>query len=130
MQRNRPYYCFLILLTIIIGLASRHFSNYLPEIINLGLGDALWALMMYWMIAFVFPAASIRNLTAMALSVCFLVEFSQLIQVDWLNTLRSNRFAALVLGQGFLWSDLLAYTIGVASGMAIELNLMKRKVAA
>jgi Protein of unknown function (DUF2809). len=66
----------------------------------------------------------------MALTVCFLVEISQLIQVDWLNTLRSNRFAALVLGQGFLWSDLLAYTIGVVSGMAIELNLMKRKVAA
>ncbi|WP_321282200.1 DUF2809 domain-containing protein [Marinifilum fragile] len=130
MQRNRLHYFSLIVFTIIIGLASRHFSNYLPEIINLGLGDALWALMMYWMIAFVFPAASIRNLTAMALTICFLVEFSQLIQVDWLNTLRSNRFAALVLGQGFLWSDLLAYTIGVASGMAIELNLMKRKVAA
>ncbi|WP_321297372.1 DUF2809 domain-containing protein [Marinifilum fragile] len=130
MQRNRLHYFFLIILTIIIGLASRHFSNYLPEIINLGLGDALWALMMYWMLAFVFPAASIRNLTAMALTVCFLVEISQLIQVDWLNTLRSNRFAALVLGQGFLWSDLLAYTIGVVSGMAIELNLMKRKVAA
>ncbi|MDC7248578.1 MAG: DUF2809 domain-containing protein, partial [Sphaerochaetaceae bacterium] len=124
------HYFFLIILTIITGLASRHFSNYLPEIINLGLGDALWALMMYWMLAFVFPAASIRNLTAMALTVCFLVEISQLIQVDWLNTLRSNRFAALVLGQGFLWSDLLAYTIGVVSGMAIELNLMKRKVAA
>lgn len=130
MQRNRLHYFSLIVLTIIIGLASRHFSNYLPEIINLGLGDALWALMMYWMLAFVFPAASIRNLTAMALTVCFLVEISQLIQVDWLNTLRSNRFAALVLGQGFLWSDLLAYTIGVVSGMAIELNLMKRKVAA
>lgn len=130
MQRNRLYYFLLIVLTIIIGLASRYFSNYFPEIINLGLGDALWALMMYWMIAFVFPAVSIRNLTALALSVCFLVEFSQLIQVDWLNTLRSNRFAALVLGQGFLWSDFLAYTIGVVSGMLIEINLMRRKVAA
>lgn len=65
----------------------------------------------------------------MALSVCFLVEFSQLIQVDWLNTLRSNRFAALVLGQDFLWSDLLAYTVGVASGMCIEMNLMRRRLA-
>lgn len=130
MKRNRFHYFFLIVFTIIIGLASRHFSNDLPEIINLGLGDALWALMMYWMIAFVFPAASIKNLTALALSVCFLVELSQLIQVDWLNALRSNRFAALVLGQGFLWSDFLAYTIGVVSGMLIEMNLMRRRVAA
>jgi len=120
MKRNRIHYLLLIVATIIIGLASRFFSNYLPDFVNLGLGDSLWALMMFWMMAFLFPRISIPRLTFLSLSLCFLVEFSQLIQVDWLNSIRSHFLGALVLGKGFLWSDLLAYSIGVGLGMGIE----------
>ena len=128
MKRNRIHYLLLIVATIIIGLASRHYSQYLPEIVNLGLGDTLWALMMYWIIGFLFPRLSIAKLTSISLSVCFLVEFSQLIQADWLNAIRNNFLGALILGKGFLWSDLIAYSLGVGLGMGIE-NTNKYKKA-
>jgi len=129
MKRNRIHYLIFSVATIIIGLTSRFYSEYLPDVVNLGLGDSLWALMIYWMMAFLFPRIPIVRLTILSLSVCFLVEFSQLIQVDWLNSIRSHFLGALVLGKGFLWSDLLAYSIGVGLGMGIE-NYNKHRLLA
>ncbi|MCT4645281.1 MAG: DUF2809 domain-containing protein [Carboxylicivirga sp.] len=111
--------------TIIVGLASRKFAYLLPDFINLGLGDALWALMMYWIIGFIVPRLSIRNLAIATLAICFVVELSQLWQTDWLNAIRNNRFGALVLGRGFLWSDLIAYSLGVGMGVLLEYFFLK-----
>jgi hypothetical protein len=120
MNRNRLYYIILVIITIIVGLAARRFSNYLPDIINLGLGDALWALMIYWIIGLLFPKFDILKAALISLSLCFLVEFSQLYQADWINAIRSNTFGRLILGRGFLWSDFIAYSIGIAAGIGIE----------
>jgi len=127
MKRNRTHYFFLIISTILIGLASRRYSSHLPEIINLGLGDALWAIMMYWIIAFFFPRFSIQKLAFFSLSICFLVEFSQLLQADWINAIRNNRFGAMVLGKGFLWSDFVAYSIGIGLSIATESYWLRSK---
>ena len=128
MKRNRIHYLILIIGTIIIGLASRFYSKYLPEFVNLGLGDTLWALMVYWILGFFFSRISIARLAFLSLSVCFLVEFSQLIQADWINAIRNNTLGALILGRGFLWSDLIAYSLGVGLGMLIENTIyIKRK---
>jgi hypothetical protein len=125
MKRNRLLYGILIILTIIIGLLSRKMTAYLPDIINLGLGDALWALMIYWIIGFIFPRFSIRKIALISITICFLVEFSQLYQADWINAIRANRFGALVLGRGFLWSDFISYSLGVLLGLGIELGISR-----
>lgn len=129
MKRNRILYAGLILGTIGVGLASRMYSKHLPEFINLGLGDALWALMIYWIIGFVFIRTSIVNVAIVSLTICFLVELSQLIKVDWLDAIRNTTLGALILGKGFLWSDLLAYSIGVSSGLALEMFTRKPTAA-
>ena len=51
---------------------------------------------------------------AAALIASFAVEFSQMLKPDWLVKIRSTFLGHMLLGQGFLWSDLLAYTIGIA----------------
>ena len=64
-------------------------------------------------------------------SVCLfalVIETSQLFHTPWLDALRANRFAALVLGQGFLWSDLLCYAVGIALGVVME--RLARRVSA
>ena len=119
-KRNRIYYLLLIGITIGMGLASRRYSNYLPEFVNIGLGDTLWALMLYWTIGFLFRTNSILSNVLISLSGCFLVELSQLINTGWLNALRDTTLGALVLGRGFLWSDFVAYTCGVGIGMVME----------
>ena len=62
---------------------------------------------------------------ACALITSFAVEFSQLIKWGWLVRIRSTTIGHLLLGQGFLWSDLLAYTVGIA--VALLCTLAARK---
>ena len=45
---------------------------------------------------------------------CFIVEFSQLITWSFLVEFRKTFLGHVMLGQGFLWVDLVAYTIGIA----------------
>lgn len=68
----------------------------------------------------------------LSLAVCYLVEFSQLYQAPWIITIRRTLPGRLVLGHGFLWSDLLAYTAGIAAvwGIITILTRKKRKFSA
>ena len=75
--------------------------------------DALWAGMVLWLVALLRPATRTRRVALIALTIAALVECSQLYHAAWIDTIRATRPRALVLGQGFLWSDLVSYTVGV-----------------
>jgi len=119
MIKPRWPYLLALVLTLILGLLSRSALN--PSVFLLEhAGDALWALAVYWGFAVLFPAGSITRLAFCALSFAFVVEFSQLFQTPFLLELRSNKLGALVLGHGFLWEDLVRYTVGVLLGMGLD----------
>jgi len=126
MKKERIFYLILAFLTIVIGLGSRMCSPYLPYIINLGLGDALWAMMLYWLLRAVWLEMPIIQMAILTYLICCLVEGSQLYQADWINTIRSYRLGRLVLGYGFLWSDFLAYAIGVGASAGLEYRTKKK----
>ena len=107
-MKLRFLYLVLVLLLIVVGLASRRFPA-IPE----ATGDALWAMMLFCCFRFVLLKADLRRVAVITLFASYLVEFSQLIRWPWLVQLRSTTLGHLLLGQGFLWSDLVAYTIGV-----------------
>jgi len=115
MNRLRITYGCLIIITIISGLLSRHFS-FIP----LFIGDILWALMAYFIMRFLFVHKPVKFLVIVSLSFCYAIELSQLYKAPWINDLRHTLFGRLVLGDGFLWSDLLCYTIGVALGVWVD----------
>ena len=50
----------------------------------------------------------------------YLIEISQLYQGEWINSIRDTTLGALILGHGFLFSDLICYTIGILIGVVIE----------
>ena len=118
----RPRWKLALLIAIVIplGLASRSFGQQLPAFIAEYAGDTLWALMVYWLFAFVFPDKSAEKIGLSALVFSFGIEFSQLWQADWLNAVRDTIPGKLVLGRGFLWSDLLCYTVGILAGIGID----------
>lgn len=121
MQRNRVGYLVLFVLVIATGLASRsRLFDHVPQFIATYAGDTLWALMVFLGIAFVFPGLRTKYVAALAIAFSFSIEISQLYQADWINGIRSTRPGALVLGAGFLWSDLVCYTVGVLIGVAGE----------
>jgi hypothetical protein len=45
---------------------------------------------------------------------------SQLHHAPWIDAIRNTRPGALVLGYGFLWSDLACYVAGVAIAAGVE----------
>jgi ABC-type Fe3+-siderophore transport system permease subunit len=113
----------LVVITIIIGLLSRHFS-FIP----LFIGDILWALMVYFIVRFLFVRKPVKFIVTGSLLFCYLIEFSQLYKAPWINELRHTLFGRLVLGEGFLWSDLLCYTVGVVIGVWVNQQLNNRKI--
>lgn len=123
--RNRVVYLFLTLLVIILGLASRKFASSLPLFVNLYLGDSLWALMTFCFVGVIFPKAKVWQNSLIALIFCYFIEITQLYHSPWIDELRRNQLAALILGRGFLWSDLVCYTVGVAFGLASEIAYLK-----
>ncbi len=123
-MRNRAVYFLLTLCTIAVGLFSR--SAYVPDIIYPYLGDALYALMLYFLLAFLFPKLSCVQTMIISISICFSIEVSQLYQANWMQELRATLPGRLILGHGFLWSDLIAYIIGGIIGFFLETKLVLR----
>ena len=114
-------YAGLVLLTIAAGLASRKYSQLLPDQLGKYPGDALWALMLFLLIGVARPRVSTLGVAGIALVVAFIVEFSQLYQAAWLVGLRQTTLGHLVLGSTFHTPDLLAYAVGIAAAAGVEM---------
>jgi Protein of unknown function (DUF2809) len=118
--RSRAQYALWALLTVFLGLASRRFGTELPGWVRLYAGDALWALLVFWLLRGAQPRWALTRAAALALRIACAVEFSQLCHAPWLDTLRRTTLGGLVLGRGFLWSDLFCYAIGIGVGVGLE----------
>ncbi len=113
--------CFCaVLLVIMAGLATRRFPWLLPAALGKYPGDALWALMMFYLWCIAWPRASSFRIAVAALATCYAVEFSQLYQAPWINAVRKTTPGHLILGSGFHAMDLVAYVIGVAFGVMLD----------
>jgi len=86
------------------------------------------ALMVYFIMRFLFIKATIKRVTVYSLLFCYAIEFSQLYKAPWIDSLRHTLFGRLVLGDTFLWGDLLSYTFGIIIGILIELLLNTRQI--
>ncbi|HDX9638932.1 TPA: DUF2809 domain-containing protein [Bacillus mobilis] len=125
-KRNRLLYALFTIFVIILGLSSRKLAFALPQLLNEYLGDALWALMIFTGFGFLFPKIETKKLAFISLLFCYGIEVSQLYHAEWIDSIRATTLGGLVLGYGFLWSDLVAYTIGVGIGMCCEFMLRKK----
>ena len=119
---TRAAYAAATALTVVAGLASRRTG--MPAWVHAYVGDALYAVMVALALRVPWPVG--RWVLPGALGYCFAVELSQLWHPAWLDAVRANRFGALVLGRGFLWSDLIAYAVGVGTVAAAERLLRRR----
>lgn len=124
-ERNRVLYGLLTLLMVLLGLASRRFFDEFP-FVRAYVGDALWALMVFFGFALLFNRWSVRSVALAALLFSFGIEVSQLYHAPWIDSLRSTRLGGLVLGFSFVWSDLLCYGIGIAVGVLLDMQLLKQ----
>jgi hypothetical protein len=124
-KRNRLFYGAMIIIVIILGLVSRKFASFLPSFLNTYLGDALWALMIFFIVGFIFREKETKIIALIGIVFCYIIELSQLYHANWIELIRKTTLGGLVLGYGFLPSDLLAYAIGIAAGVIFEILLRK-----
>ncbi|EGW38049.1 hypothetical protein DOT_3993 [Desulfosporosinus sp. OT] len=81
--------------------------------------------MIFFLLGLLFRAGDTRWVAVGALLFSFSIEISQLYHSQWIDSLRMTRIGGLVLGYGFLWSDLVSYTVGIGSGVLIERLILK-----
>lgn len=116
----RMTYFLSLLATVALGLTSRKFPLP-PEI-----GDALWAVAVYLGLRWVFLGKWQSRIALLALLISFGVEFSQLLTWPWLVAVRQTTLGHLLLGQGFLVQDLLAYAIGILAIAILDKYLLRK----
>lgn len=119
MYRSRFTYVLLTLGVLLLGLASRRYLGDVP-FVRAYVGDALWALMIFFGIAVVANRQPTHVVALWALLFSSGIELSQLYHAPWIDSVRATRLGGLVLGYSFVWSDLLCYSFGIVVGAAID----------
>lgn len=125
-KRNRFVYILITILVVFLGLGSRKYGYMLPKFLSEYAGDTLWALMVFFLVGIIFNSLSTIKTAAIALTFSYIIEISQLYHAPWIEHIRNNKLGGLILGYGFLGSDLVCYMIGIMIGIGIEI-LIKHK---
>lgn len=119
MKKARTYYFLTFLGIIALGILSRKIA-FIP----LWIGDFLYAVMIYFLVRIFLPFKKAFSIFLLSLFICYCIEFLQLYQAEWMIELRKTLFGRYVLGQGFLWSDILAYTFGASFAFILEKSIL------
>jgi hypothetical protein len=119
MLKARLIYLSLIVVTVIAGLLSRELSSVIPFFI----GDILWGLAVFLLMRFIFITKSLGFAVLVSSIYAALTEFSQLYEAPWIENIRPTFIGRVLLGETFLWSDILCYLIGIGIGVLVELSL-------
>ena len=127
MKRNRLVYVLLIILVMGLGLASRRWGYMLPQFISKYSGDTLWAIMVFFMMGFIFNDKPVWIVASVAIIFSVSIEISQLYHGEFIDSIRGTRLGGLVLGFGFLWSDIVCYIVGIMIGGFVEYYIYNTK---
>jgi hypothetical protein len=121
-RRNPLVRINLIALVCLLGISSRRYAHLLPGFIAAYSGDTLWALAAFLGTGLVLPRASTRTIALLAMIFSVAIELSQLYHAPWIDSIRQTTLGGLILGFGFLWSDLSCYAVGVGLGVMIDIG--------
>ncbi len=110
---------------IALGLGLRFYGRGfgLPIFVVKYGGSALWATMVYFLLAATAPRLPKSRLMGIALTVAILVELIRLVHTPWLDSFRLTLAGALLLGRIFSVWNIVAYAVGIALGAAVDLKV-------
>lgn len=117
----------IIIVITAFGLPARTIQDKLPTWYIQYFGDYLWAMLLFFGFALLLRKLDTLKVSIVTLLFTYSIEVSQLFHPPWLEYLRAIKLFGLILGFGFLWSDIVAYTLGISTGALIE-HFMLRNI--
>lgn len=110
----------LCLTIIVLGLCLRGFGLGLPGLIVKYGGSTLWAAMLFFLVAIAAPGLPRRHIVLISAVIAVAVELFRLLHAPWLDSFRLTLPDALLLGRIFSPWDMLAYGVGIISGILLD----------
>jgi Protein of unknown function (DUF2809) len=121
-------YTAIFIFCVWLALATRQYTGFFhPLIVTYG-GDIIWAGMFLFFMRIFFLHTSLLKLAVICYAIGVAVEFLQLYEGAWYVQLKQYYIGRLLLGVGFLWSDLLCYAIGTVLAYVIILLIEKKLI--
>lgn len=124
-NRSRKTYVIIMLITIVLGLLSRSKLS-MPDFISTYAGDTLWALTVFLMFCVILSKQKTWVLFLCAIVFAYSIEFLQLYQAPWIESIRNTIPGKLILGFDFVFSDFICYTIGILFGALADIVIIKK----
>ncbi len=124
---TRTWHLIFIAITIPLGLASRVHGLPMPGIVRTYGGDTLSAVCIFFVVRFATPSKSIAHSVVLGFSICVLIEIQQLYKAPWLVHLRNDTPLGILLGHGWLWSDIVCYLAGSLLGASVTATLDRQR---
>ena len=118
-----------LVIAAVIFLRARGFSFGVSAFYVKYGGSALWAAMIYLLMALLLRARTSRQILIAAALVCAAVEGLKLVHTPALDVFRLTQAGAWLLGRLFGWANFLAYAVGLAAAFGIDLLLVKKSDA-
>ena len=124
-MKLKAIYLSLFIFCSWLALATRSHHERFPHLVVVYGGDIIWSGMFVFFLRIFFTKPALWKLAVINYALGVVDEFSQLNQGPFMLYLRSFTFGRLMLGVGFLWSDILCYAIGTLIGFCIALMIEK-----
>lgn len=125
-QHRRLVYLIVAAVTVIAGLTVRFVPLGLPWIVMKYAGSALWAVMIYWVLALAWPQSGIARLALISGVIATVAEFSKLYHAAWLDTFRVSLPGIILLGRYFSVHNIVAYWLAIAAGAVFDAMVLRR----
>ena len=127
MQSKRPALIklFLIIILIPLGLLTKVYSGIGSEFVTNQLGGIIYVVFFIVLTSLVFPKTTPLKISLIVLCVTCLLEFSQLMQIDFINDLRKYFIIRALIGSVFNVLDFIFYLIGAFIGFGILSLIIK-----
>jgi hypothetical protein len=127
MMPSRSTYLALVIATMVAGLILRFGVQGWPFWITKWGGSFLWAMMIYWIAALLFPTWKVTSLIPATGAIATVVELIRLYDSPGLDAFRVTLPGVLLLGRVFSWWDILTYWVAILIAAGIDSLALRSK---
>lgn len=112
MLLRKLFYLAVFIFCTWLAIATRTRRSWFHPLIAEYGGDVIWAGMFLFLLRVFFSRVKLWKLALVCYAMGLADELLQLYHAPWIESIRQTRIGGLVLGFGFLWSDVICYAVG------------------